>query len=91
LGSRSLPCFNRERDCERGVEFLQDTKTHAERRIALDPETVDELTHHLDRSEERAAAAQVSLTDDAFVFSPVIDGSRPWRPGGVSLAFISDP
>lgn len=38
--------------------------------------------------EERATKAETRLPDDAFLFSPTIDGSRPWRPDGVSLAFI---
>ncbi|MGH9027637.1 MAG: tyrosine-type recombinase/integrase [Acidimicrobiia bacterium] len=59
----------------RGV-VVQDTKTHAARHLALDPTTVDVLGAH------RNGAA-----DDAFLFSHASDGSRPWRPHYVTLAF----
>ena len=65
----------------------KDTKTHAGRRIALDPRTVDVLARQRDRCEGRAVAAETTLPGNAFVFSPGVDGSRAWRPGGVSLAF----
>ena len=74
---------------QRNDELIEkDTKTHAGRRIALDPETVDVLARHRDRCEARAAKAETTLPDNAFLFSPTVDGSRAWRPGGVSLAFI---
>jgi integrase len=55
---------------------VQDTKTHAARRVALDPGTVAVLIAH-------RARAPI----DGFVFSHVADGSRPWRPHYVTLAF----
>ncbi len=74
---------------ERNDKLVEkDTKSHASRRIAIDAQTVDVLARHRDRCEERASAAETTLPDRAFVFSPAVDGSRPWRPGGVSLAFI---
>ncbi len=73
---------------QRNDELVEkDTKTHAGRRIAIDARTVDVLARHRDRCEERAAAAETSLPDDAFIFSPTVDGTRAWRPGGVSLEF----
>jgi integrase len=74
---------------ERNDELVEkDTKSHAGRRIAIDPETVDVLARHRDRCEDRATVAETTLADRSFIFSPAVDGSRPWRPGGVSLAFI---
>jgi integrase len=74
---------------ERNDKLVEkDTKSHAGRRIAIDPQTVDVLAKHRDRCEGRATTAETTLPDRAFVFSPGVTGSRPWRPGGVSLAFI---
>ncbi|MDN5856831.1 MAG: tyrosine-type recombinase/integrase, partial [Actinomycetia bacterium] len=50
-------------------------KTHQQRRIALDSETVAALVEHRRRCEERAATLDVSLQTDAFVFSDAPDGS----------------
>ena len=55
---------------------VQDTKTHAVRRLALDPGTVAALAAHRD-----------GAGLDAFVFSHAAGGSRPWRPHYVTLAF----
>ncbi len=53
----------------------KDTKTHQQRRVALDLETVAALTEHWKRCSARAAAGDVSLTSEAFAFSLVPDGS----------------
>ncbi|WP_219420398.1 site-specific integrase [Pseudonocardia nigra] len=60
------------------------TKTHQHRRIALDPETVEVLTEHRRRCVDRAAALDVELSADAFVFSLAPDGSTYLRPNSVS-------
>jgi integrase len=62
------------------------TKTGNRRRIALDPETVDALGQHRNRCDARAVVASAAIADDAFIFSPAVDGTQPWRPDGVSLA-----
>jgi integrase len=62
----------------------KDTKTHQHRRIALDPETVSILTEHRRRWSESAAALDVELSADAFVFSLAPDGSTYLRPNSVS-------
>jgi integrase len=62
------------------------TKTGNRRRIALDRDTLDVLGRHRNRCEARAEVADATLPDDAFIFSPAVDGSQPWRPDGVSLA-----
>ena len=68
--------------------LVKDTKTHAGRRIALDGETVEALARQHDRHAERAATVGTSLSNQAYVFATTIDGSRPRRPDGMSLAFI---
>ena len=57
---------------------LKDTKTHATARLALDDETVAVLRVQRSRAVRNALACGVGLPDDAFVFSPLPDGSRPW-------------
>jgi integrase len=58
----------------------KDTKTHQARRIALDDGTVAALRHWRRTLEERAAACGATLPAEGFVFSPDVDGARPWRP-----------
>jgi integrase len=70
----------------RGV-VEKDTKTHAERRLTLDPGTVQMLVQHraaVGAVAERCGGAVVPV---AFVFSHEADGSAPWRPNYVTLAF----
>jgi integrase len=65
----------------------KDTKTHQQRRIAIDPETVRLLVEHRQRCAVRAAAAHMALRDDAFVFSLVPDGSAHLQPNYVSQRY----
>jgi integrase len=55
------------------------TKTHAERRLTLDPDTLDQL--------EALRPVAAGPADDRFVFSHDPDGQTPWRPNYVTLAF----
>lgn len=63
-----------------GEICLKDTKGHANRRIALDDATVTALREHRVRLEEVARTCGAELAADSFVFSPEVDGSRPWNP-----------
>ena len=65
----------------------KDTKTHQQRRVALDPETVAVLTEHWERCRDRAAAAGVSLTREGFVFSRTPGGRAHLVPGSVSQRY----
>lgn len=60
--------------------FEKDTKTHQARRLAVDPETMDVLRAWRAQVEGRANLGGVKLRADGFVFSPELDGSKPWRP-----------
>jgi integrase len=71
-----------------GRTWEKDTKTHQHRRIALDPETLSLLSEHRHRCAERAAALDLELTDDAFVFSLAIDGSAHLKPDSVSQRYV---
>jgi integrase len=76
-------------DLERGVVQIRrgvvlgrrgivekDTKTHAVRRVALDPGAVKYLVAHRDRSEHVARMCGIVLDGSGFVFSHEPDGSR---------------
>src|SRR6266545_1145729 len=52
-------------------QWEKDTKTHQQRRLALDAETVTVLEEHLARCRAHAESIGVALEPDAFVF--------PWR------------
>ncbi len=65
----------------------KDTKTHQQRRVALDPETVAVLTEHWERCRDRAAAAGVSLARDGFVFSRTPGGRTHLVPSSVSQRY----
>ena len=88
LGSKSLSITRSVIGMRNDELLVKDTKTHAGRRIALDQETVAALARHRDRQIERACAAGLELSDDAYLFTTTLDGSRPRRFDGMSLAFI---
>jgi hypothetical protein len=62
------------------VRTEKDTKTHQQRRVSLDPETVAVLTEHWARSVKRARTLGIAPRRDAFVFSLVPDGSAHLVP-----------
>ncbi|HSL09033.1 MAG TPA: tyrosine-type recombinase/integrase [Pseudonocardiaceae bacterium] len=64
-----------------------DLKTHQQRRVALDPETVIVLTEHRDRCQARAETLELSLDKDAFVFSPELTGSRFLAPSSLTQRY----
>ncbi|MBN9099343.1 MAG: site-specific integrase [Pseudonocardia sp.] len=65
----------------------KDTKTHQQRRVTLDPETVAVLTEHWARCQERAASAGMTLTRDAFVFSRLPGGRTHLVPSSVTQRY----
>jgi len=64
-----------------------DLKTHQQRRVALDPETVEALTEHQARCRARAKQLGVELAEDAFVFSGAPDGSTHMTPGALTQRY----
>ncbi len=64
-----------------------DLKTHQQRRVALDPETVEVLSEHLARCRARAAELGVELSADAFMFSGAPDGSSYLTPGALTQRY----
>ena len=64
------------------------TKTDRSRKVALDPVGIALLTAHRKRVEEWVAKAGGTLADDAFVFSPYVEATTPFRPDNVTSFFI---
>jgi integrase/DNA-binding transcriptional regulator YhcF (GntR family) len=69
------------------LTWEKDTKTHQDRRIVLDPDTLRLLAEHRKRCEQRATAVGVELDDEAFVFSLAPDGSRHLIPDSVTQRY----
>ncbi len=65
----------------------KDTKTHQQRRVSLDPETVKALTEHWQRCAERSEQLGVPLARDAFVFSLAPDSRTHLVPSSVSQRY----
>jgi len=63
------------------------TKTNRTRRVALDEVGLTVLRTHRARVEEWARLADEELRPDAFIFSPYVDGSLPFRPDNVTNFF----
>jgi hypothetical protein len=64
------------------------TKTDRSRSVALDEVGVALLIQYQARVGEWAAEAGTTIADDAFVFSPHVDGATPFRPDNVTGFFI---
>jgi integrase len=71
----------------KGGWYVKDTKTHQQRRVALDPSTVVVLAEHRGRAEVRAAAVGATIEPPAFVFSLAADQSEFRVPGAVSQRY----
>ncbi len=62
-------------------EFVRaDTKTHQQRRIALDDETVTVLRDYVARIDDQAEKLHVKVPPDAYLFSSAPDASEPLAP-----------
>jgi integrase len=65
----------------------KDTKTHQQRRIALDEQTLGLLRAYYLRCVDRATAVGLKLAPDARIFSSVPDGSEWLKPGTVGQRY----
>lgn len=63
------------------------TKTDRGRTVALDEVGMALLARHRVKVDEWAAQAEVTVPDDAYVFSHAVDGSKPFRPDNVTGFF----
>jgi integrase len=66
----------------------KDTKTHAKRRVAVGPGTLDLLRAHRVAQAKQALACGATLPVGAYVFSHVPDGTKPIDPDGISHRFL---
>jgi len=64
------------------------TKTDRGRIVALDEVGVALLTQYRDQVDGWARQADGVVPDDAFMFSPELDGSTPFRPDSVTNFFV---
>jgi integrase len=65
----------------------KDTKTHQQRRIALDEQTMALLRAYYLRCVERAAMLGLKLVADARIFSPAPDGSLWLKPDTIGQRY----
>jgi integrase len=65
----------------------KDTKTHASRRIAIDPGTMAIFAAQRAYADGLADFVGAELTDDAYIFSNEPDGLLPWAPDYVTKRF----
>jgi integrase len=56
------------------------TKTHQQRRIAIDAETVEVLREYMARVDRRAELLDVTPDPDSYLFHALPDGSTPLAP-----------
>ena len=70
-----------------GRTWEKDTKTHQQRRIALDAQTLQLLQLYRDRRLTAAAEIGLTLTDEARIFSRDPDGRRWLLPDSVSQRY----
>jgi integrase len=64
------------------------TKTDRVPSIALDDVGVALLKQHRARVDEWARLAETIVGEDTYVFSPYVDGSKPFRPDNVTGFFV---
>lgn len=63
------------------------TKTHASRKVVIDAMTMRVIDSQRERGEERSKECGRKFSRNDFVFASSLDGSVPWRPHRVTLAF----
>ncbi|MGE0307069.1 MAG: tyrosine-type recombinase/integrase [Acidimicrobiia bacterium] len=63
------------------------TKNRRVRTLAIDGLTAAILRAQIEMVGERARLSGVELVADPFVFTDVVDGSRPWSPGAITQFF----
>ena len=65
----------------------EDPKTHQQRRLLLGVQTMGVLLGRWDRAKAATDLAEVDLSEDAFVFSPELEGLTPLLPNRVTQMF----
>jgi integrase len=65
----------------------KETKARQQRRVTLDPETLQLLIELRERCRLRCAQLLCELEPDAYLFSPEPDGSAPWPPRSLTQRY----
>jgi integrase len=73
---------------ENSRTWEKSTKTHQQRRIALDASTVALLRAYRQQCEQDAATVDVALAPDSRIFSPSIDHATWHRPSSISNRYV---
>ncbi len=77
--------INRAIGLDDGRNWVEkDTKSHQQRRVVLDTETVAVLREHRARRRDRAAVLGLELDETGYVFSLCVDGSTFVKPDTVT-------
>ena len=72
-----------------GGIFEKDTKTHSNRRIALDDDTLEAFAAQYSLCADRASQVGMKITKESFVFSREPDGAIAWTPSSVTKQFVA--
>jgi integrase len=72
---------------DRGELLEKDTKTHQQRRVALDEETVDVFVGHREGRQKQFRDLGLEWNNDAYVFTLEPDGSKPLHPDTATQRF----
>lgn len=72
-----------------GGIFEKDTKTHSNRRIALDDDTLKVFAVQRELCSTRARQVGMEITKESFVFSREPDGAIAWTPSSVTKQFVA--
>jgi integrase len=72
-----------------GGIFEKDTKTHSNRRIALDDDTLEAFAAQYALCADRASQVGMKITKESFVFSREPDGAIAWTPSSVTKQFVA--
>jgi integrase len=67
-----------------GTKVRKDTKTHQDRRLAIDQITATVLAERRQAIIDQLGQVGVELPPDSYVFSPDLLGERPWNPDWVT-------
>ncbi|MHB2028293.1 MAG: site-specific integrase [Acidimicrobiales bacterium] len=65
----------------------KDTKTHANRRIALDERTIEVFEDLRRAAIERATRTGLTIDENSYIFSHEPNGAIPWNPSNVTRRF----
>lgn len=76
------------RSIDGSTQAPKTTKTGKSRTVPLDANTLDLLSQHKVRAEERSLFCGSPLTSDRFVFSPRPGNDVPFRPDGITSRWM---